>query len=227
MFGFISRKSKWRPWGVYFFYLFWVFLTVLFITKLNLKNFSVLFAEISELTFVSILVINYKKEFPGLIKLLSPALKYFLFAFLLALGISFLTEGFIPFLVCGNFCGDFTLNNFEKIFTSSFWSLKYATKMAMGVIVAPLVEETLFRGVLLNLFLSSYGLISSIILNGLIFGLPHIAPLPGFGYWSIIINLLHGWIFGILLSAITYKTKNLSFAFGFHISNNFLAFLTS
>lgn len=214
----LVKKSKWRPWGVYFLYLFWTFLAVHLIMKGNLGDLSPFVSELSNLIFVSVLIIHYKNEFPDLITMFKPLLRSFLLSCFLSFGISFLTEGIIPLLICG----DFPLTNCSK--TLMQWSWLRFAKFAMGVIVAPILEEILFRGVLLKLFLSSYKLICSLILSGLIFGLPHIAPIPGFGKWTMLLSVFHGCCFGILLAAVTYKTKNLSFAFGFHIANNFLAF---
>lgn len=218
----LTRKSKWRPWGIYFLYLFWMSLSVHLIMKCNLGDLSPVVAELSDLIVVSILVIHYKSEFPDLIPMFRPLLKNFIVSCFLAFFVSALTEGIIPFLVCG----DIPLINCCKTLTLSKCSWQMIFKLTMGVIVAPILEEILFRGVLLKLFLGSYGSISSILLNGFIFGVLHIAPIPGFGKWTMLLSVFHCCCFGILLSAMTYKTKNLSFAFGFHIAGNFLAFLT-
>jgi membrane protease YdiL (CAAX protease family) len=56
--------------------------------------------------------------------------------------------------------------------------------MAMAVMVAPLVEETVFRGYLYPLFAKSFGMIPGILLTGFLFGLMHGAQL--------------GWTWGIV-----------------------------
>jgi len=45
--------------------------------------------------------------------------------------------------------------------------------MAMAVLVAPLVEETVFRGYLYPLFAKSFGIVPGILLTGVLFGLMH------------------------------------------------------
>src|SRR5207302_10359159 len=45
--------------------------------------------------------------------------------------------------------------------------------MAMAVLVAPLVEETVFRGYLYPLFAKSFGILPGILLTGILFGLMH------------------------------------------------------
>src|SRR5260370_11971192 len=56
--------------------------------------------------------------------------------------------------------------------------------MAMAVLVAPLVEETVFRGYLYPLFAKSFGIIPGILLTGVLFGLMHGSQL--------------GWTWGIV-----------------------------
>lgn len=56
--------------------------------------------------------------------------------------------------------------------------------MAMAIVVAPLVEETVFRGYLYPLFARSFGIIPGILLTGVLFGLMHGAQL--------------GWTWGIV-----------------------------
>jgi membrane protease YdiL (CAAX protease family) len=60
--------------------------------------------------------------------------------------------------------------------------------MAMAVLVAPLVEETVFRGYLFPLFAKSFGIAPGIVLTGILFGLMH-------GYqlgwtWGIVVLLI-------------------------------------
>jgi len=57
--------------------------------------------------------------------------------------------------------------------------------MAMAVLVAPLVEETVFRGYLYPLLAKSFGVVASIIVTGILFGLMHGAQL--------------GWTFGLVV----------------------------
>lgn len=219
----LGKKSKWRPWGIYFLYLIWTFLVVDLIMKFKLGDLSPFVSELGNLILVSVLFIHYNNEFPELMTMLRPIGNSILLSCFIAFGISFLTEGLIPYMVCGEFYGNSTFSSCTKTFMH--WSWLRIAKLAMGVIVAPILEEILFRGVFLKLFLSSYHILSGIILSGLIFGLLHIAPIPGFGKWTMLLSVFWSCCFGVLLSSITYKTRNLSFAFGFHIVNNFLAFL--
>lgn len=220
----ILKKSKWRPWGIYSLFIIWASLGVISFPYFSLPNhFAPIVGELCDLIFVSLLVIHYKKEFPDLLKLFRPIPVRLLFGTLVAFFIFLITDIFIPFLSCGELAFHFN----SKTLLSSLLSWQNTISyFAIPTIVGPIIEEILFRGVLLKLFLSSYKVPTALILNGLAFGVLHIAPLPGFGYCSILVNLMCSCCFGVLLSAVTYKTKNLSFAFGFHVANNFLALLT-
>jgi len=57
--------------------------------------------------------------------------------------------------------------------------------LSMAVLVAPLVEETVFRGYLYPLFARSFGIVPGVLLTGILFGLMH-------GYQL-------GWTWGIIL----------------------------
>ena len=62
--------------------------------------------------------------------------------------------------------------------------------IAMAVLVAPLVEETLFRGYLYPMFARSFGIWPGIILTGVLFGFMHGAQL---GWtWSLVSVLCYG-----------------------------------
>jgi membrane protease YdiL (CAAX protease family) len=66
--------------------------------------------------------------------------------------------------------------------------------MAMAVLVAPLVEETVFRGYLYPLFAKSFGIVPGILLTGILFGLMHGAQL-GWTWGVVALLMLVGVIF--------------------------------
>lgn len=103
--------------------------------------------------------------------------------------------------------------------------INFLLKISFVAIISPIIEENFFRGILLRLFIENYSLPSAIILNGFLFAILHIG-LDGGTLILFIAAFIARLFHGILLSAVTYKTKNLSFAIGFHISNNFLALLS-
>jgi membrane protease YdiL (CAAX protease family) len=66
--------------------------------------------------------------------------------------------------------------------------------MGMAVLVAPLVEETVFRGYLYPLFAKSFGVAPGILLTGVLFGLMHGAQL-GWSWGVVALLILVGVIF--------------------------------
>jgi membrane protease YdiL (CAAX protease family) len=66
--------------------------------------------------------------------------------------------------------------------------------MAMAVLVAPLVEETVFRGYLYPLFAKTFGILPGILLTGALFGLMHGAQL-GWTWGFVSLLILVGVIF--------------------------------
>jgi membrane protease YdiL (CAAX protease family) len=66
--------------------------------------------------------------------------------------------------------------------------------MSMAVMVAPLVEETVFRGYLYPLFAKSFGIAPGILLTGVLFGLMHGSQL-GWSWGIVSLLILVGTIF--------------------------------
>jgi membrane protease YdiL (CAAX protease family) len=66
--------------------------------------------------------------------------------------------------------------------------------LAMAVLVAPLVEETVFRGYLYPLFAKTFGILPGILLTGVLFGLMHGAQL-GWTWGFVSLLILVGVIF--------------------------------
>jgi membrane protease YdiL (CAAX protease family) len=100
----------------------------------------------------------------------------------------------------------------EKIFASRALTVLF---MATAVLVAPLVEETIFRGYLYPVAARSFGLAGGIIFTGAIFGLLHGMQLWG-GWWQI--GLLV--IVGILFTFARASTRTNLSSFLLHISYN-------
>jgi len=82
-------------------------------------------------------------------------------------------------------------------------------------IAAPVLEEMIFRGIVLDGLLKRYSLLKSILLSSFLFGLVHLNP------WQFI----SGMVVGIFAGWIYYRTKSLSLAILVHASNNLSAFL--
>ena len=89
--------------------------------------------------------------------------------------------------------------------------------MAMAVLVAPLVEETLFRGYLYPLFARSFGAAPGIFITGVLFGLMH-------GYqlgwtWSLVTVLI---IVGIIFTLVRARTGSVLASYLMHLGYNSL-----
>ncbi len=91
--------------------------------------------------------------------------------------------------------------------------------VAMAVLVAPLVEETLFRGYLYPLFARSFGVTPAIVLTGVLFGMMHGAQL---GWtWSLVSLLI---LVGIIFTLVRARTGSVFASFLMHLGyNSFIA----
>jgi len=87
--------------------------------------------------------------------------------------------------------------------------------MAMAVFVAPLVEETVFRGYLYPLFAKSFGILPGILLTGVLFGLMHGSQL---GWtWGIVGLLI---LVGIIFTFARAHTGTVVASFLLHLGYN-------
>jgi len=81
--------------------------------------------------------------------------------------------------------------------------------------VAPLVEETLFRGYLYPMFARSFGVVPSILLTGVLFGVMHGAQL---GWtWSLVAMLT---LVGIIFTLVRARTGTVLASFLMHLGYN-------
>jgi membrane protease YdiL (CAAX protease family) len=94
--------------------------------------------------------------------------------------------------------------------------------MAMAVLVAPLVEETVFRGYLYPLFAKSFGVASSVIITGVLFGLMHGAQL---GWtWGLVFVLI---AVGVIFTFVRARTGSVFASFLLHLGyNSMIALVT-
>lgn len=84
----------------------------------------------------------------------------------------------------------------------------------MIVIAAPVLEELIFRGIILDGLLKRYSLFISILASSLLFGVVHLNPWQFVS--AMVIGFLAGWVY--------YKTKNLALPMLIHFANNGFAF---
>ena len=87
--------------------------------------------------------------------------------------------------------------------------------MAMAVLIAPLVEETVFRGYLYPLFAKYFGVATSVIVTGVLFGLMHGAQL---GWtWGLVAVLT---AVGIIFTFVRARTGSVFASFLLHLGYN-------
>ena len=83
-----------------------------------------------------------------------------------------------------------------------------------GCVAAPVFEELLFRGILLNGLLRNYSPAVAIGQSALLFGVFHFNPAQSLS--AALMGLLLGWLY--------YQTRSLGLCIGLHALNNLLAF---
>jgi len=83
------------------------------------------------------------------------------------------------------------------------------------VIAAPILEELIFRGIILDGLLKQYTPVKSILISSLLFGLVHLNP------WQFVT----GFIIGIFSGWVYYKTRSLTLAVIIHATANLSGFL--
>ncbi len=83
------------------------------------------------------------------------------------------------------------------------------------VIIAPFLEELIFRGVILKRFLDKYSTNKAIVLSAVIFGIAHANPWQFIG--AVLIGIAIGWVF--------VKTKSILPGMFMHFVNNFTGFV--
>jgi membrane protease YdiL (CAAX protease family) len=120
----------------------------------------------------------------------------------------------------GNFVGRESGIPMEKLFGSARSVLML---MALGILVAPLVEETIFRGCVFPVIARKFGVNPGIIATGALFGLAHAQQL-GFAWGPIV--LIVG--VGIVLTYVRARAGTVAASYFVHLGYNgalFLSFL--
>lgn len=85
----------------------------------------------------------------------------------------------------------------------------------MTVLLAPVMEETLFRGLILGSIRTRRGAVAAIFVSAAIFGLIHLIPQ----------QVVNAFFVGIILGYIYYKTGSLATVIILHALNNAVAYL--
>ncbi|MQS75000.1 CPBP family intramembrane glutamic endopeptidase [Companilactobacillus halodurans] len=88
------------------------------------------------------------------------------------------------------------------------------------IFVAPILEEILFRGILMNWFFVDRPFLA-ILLSGIVFGYVH-APFSANTDWIYALSKI---LLGVVLAGVYYRTKNIKADITVHFLNNILAIL--
>jgi uncharacterized protein len=92
--------------------------------------------------------------------------------------------------------------------------------MTFGILVAPLVEETMFRGFLYPIIARRFGVAAGVIVTGVLFGLMHAQQLwGGWGQIGLLIGV------GIFLTWVRARTGTVAASYLVHLGYNTLLFL--
>lgn len=106
-------------------------------------------------------------------------------------------------------------DSFKSLFEQLSKDMLLPGTMLATAILAPILEEYVFRGVILDGLLKRFSPQKAIIVSSILFGVVHLNP------WQFIaaftLGVLMGWIF--------YKTKNLLLCMIIHFANNSFAVL--
>ncbi|PJZ48014.1 CPBP family intramembrane glutamic endopeptidase [Leptospira saintgironsiae] len=167
------------------------------VTKLNLDA-KVITAIGNSLSFGFAIWIGLKisgKEYSEVLRFRSPKVLESLSFAITAIGFSFLlseVDNLFSMLVPKP---DFIINLFQGLFDGENIFLS----AILLSVVAPLTEELMFRGVILDRFLKHFSVSSSFLLSSFLFGLIHLNP------WQFIGSS----ILGIYMAWVVYKTDSI------------------
>ena len=132
-------------------------------------------------------------------------IKFFLISYFIMVLLNLFTTGFL--WIGGNFKEADVVNPLESVLSnSSIW----ATIIFAGIL-SPIIEEVLFRGVMLNK-LRTYGDKIAIITTALLFGLFH----ENFSQFFYAVGL------GMIFAYVTLKTGTIKYSIGLHIMINMM-----
>ena len=132
-----------------------------------------------------------------------PETKLLLILIPLTLALSIVIEPIVTFIPMP----DFVKELFESMITNDIYSL------ITVAFLAPVLEEIIFRGIILNGLLKNYSPIKAIVWSAALFGIVHLNPWQFIG--AFIIGLVIGWIY--------WKTNSIIPGILIHFVNNFTA----
>lgn len=116
----------------------------------------------------------------------------------------------------GNFVGRESGIPMEELFRSRQSVLML---MALGILVAPVVEETIFRGCIYPVIARKFGITTGIVVTGALFGLAHAQQLGGaWGQISLLVCV------GIVLTYVRARAGTVAASYFVHLGYNTILF---
>jgi uncharacterized protein len=103
---------------------------------------------------------------------------------------------------------------FKKIFLEMSRERGFFSFLSI-VIAAPILEELIFRGIILDGFLKRYSPVKAIVLSSFLFGFVHLNPWQFVGAFTI--GIFMGWVY--------YRTRNIALTIVIHLTHNLLSFV--
>jgi membrane protease YdiL (CAAX protease family) len=94
--------------------------------------------------------------------------------------------------------------------------------MAFGILAAPLIEETIFRGFIYPVAARNFGIVPGVLFTGILFGASHVSNLGGaLGQIAVLVGV------GIVLTWVRARTGSVLASFLLHIAYNSTLFAAS
>jgi membrane protease YdiL (CAAX protease family) len=146
--------------------------------------------------------IGWREMFPGAGKIRDSALQFLAGGAVLAIVVSF----------AGGFLNSKETLPIEELLKARVSILLFGI---LGVLVAPLVEETIFRGFLYPVIARRWGIAAGIAVTGTLFGLMHAAQL--WGGWGQIALLI---LVGVVLTGVRARTGTVAASYFVHLGYN-------
>jgi membrane protease YdiL (CAAX protease family) len=146
--------------------------------------------------------IGWREMRPGLGKIRDSALHYLAVGAMLAVVVSFV----------GGFLNSKETLPIEELLKARVSILLFGV---LGVLVAPLVEETIFRGFLYPVIARRLGVMAGVAITGALFGLMHAAQL--WGGWGQIALLI---LVGVVLTWVRARTGTVAASYFVHLGYN-------
>lgn len=106
--------------------------------------------------------------------------------------------------------------DFMKEMIEQFVNQKGIFSFIAIVIAAPVIEEFIFRGIILDGLLKKYSPTKSILISSILFGIVHLNPWQFIS--ALILGSFSGWVY--------YRTKKLTLSILIHSMNNLIGFIS-